>query len=55
MRNNTKSDPGEMWVDDVEWMKLAGGTVSALINTIMNLRVSQSAGNTFIIWPSVGC
>jgi hypothetical protein len=38
MRNNTKRDPGEMRVDGVEWMKLAGGTVSALIDTIMNLR-----------------
>jgi len=55
--NNTKIDPNEMRVDDVEWMQLAyerGGAVSALIHTIMNLRVSMSAGKTFICWPSVG-
>jgi hypothetical protein len=56
MRENTKIDPSEMRVDDVKWMQLAydGGTVSALTHTIMNLRVSLSAGKTSISWPSVG-
>ena len=50
MRNNTKIDPSEMRVDDLEWMQLVydGGTVSAVILAIRNLRVSQSAGHTFI-------
>jgi len=58
MRNSTKIDPSEMRVDDVEWMQLAydggGGAVSTLIRTIMNLRVSLSAGKTFISWSNVG-
>ena len=56
MRNSTEIDPSEMRVGDVEWMQLAydEGTVSALIRKIMNLRVSLSAGKTFIGWPNVG-
>ena len=56
MRNNTKIEPSEMRVDDVEWMQLAydGETVSALTHTIMKLRVSLSAGKTSVSWPSGG-
>ena len=56
MRNSTEIDPSEMRVGDVEWMQLAydEGTVSALIRMKMNLRVSLSAGKTFIGWPNVG-
>jgi hypothetical protein len=56
MRNNTKIEPSQMRVADVEWMQLAydRGTVSGLTHTIMKLRVSLGAGKTFVSWPSVG-